>query len=387
MEKEESSCVKKKIAVLGSTGSIGTSTLSVVERLKEQMEVVALAAKSNVDLLEQQCRQFSPQLVAVYEPDAALVLQKRLPHQRVVAGMEGLLEVASFAAADTVVTAMSGTMGILPTAAALKSRKRVALANKEALVSAGEVMIALSAQYQSPILPVDSEHSAIFQCLQGQKSSSLRRIILTASGGPFFRMHKEQMSCITVEQALKHPTWKMGAKISIDSSTLMNKGLEVIEAHFLYQVPVEQIEVVIHPQSVVHSLVEFVDGSSLAQLSEPSMVLPIQYALTYPTRQETKLPYLDLMRYHSLEFISPDLEKFPCLALAYHAAKEGGSLPCFMNAANEVLVHRFLAHEIRWEQIGTKLEKLLVSQKVLRGLSLEDLLEVDQEARKQAEKA
>lgn len=376
---------KKKIAILGSTGSIGVNTLKVADHLG--FEVKALAAHQNIDLLEIQAKEWRPELIAVYDQTKALELQKRLPQFEIVAGMEGLEAVAADSSAGLVVSAIAGTMGILPTVAAVKVGKDVALANKEVLVSAGEYLTKLKAKTGSKILPIDSEHSALFQCLQGQRLEEVRRIILTASGGPFRCYSEEKFTMITVEDALVHPSWRMGAKVTIDCSTLMNKGLEVIEAHWLFGVSVEQIEVVIHPQSVIHSMVEFIDGSMMAQLSEPNMIIPIQYALTYPHHQPGLLPPFDFTKARSLDFLPPDLEKFYCLELAFHALKEKGTLPCYMNAANEVLVDRFLKKEISWLEIGRKLAKLMTSHKSEKGIDLEKILAVDKMAREEATEA
>ena len=375
----------KTIALLGSTGSIGQNTLKVASHLG--IEVAALAAKSNIDLLEEQARRFSPQLIAVFDPDKALELTRRLPGVRVVSGMEGLLEVAACDAATDVVSAMSGTVGILPTATALNNKKRLLLANKEALVSAGEQMVKLAQENNVEIIPIDSEHSALFQCLQSTDKKTIHRLVLTASGGPFYKLSAEKLETITVDEALEHPTWNMGPKVTIDCSTLMNKGIEVIEAHYLFGLPIDQIDVVIHPQSVIHGMVQYVDGSTLAQLSDPHMIYPIQYALTHPARAPTQLKHLDLTQYGTLEFLPPDTKKFSCLQLAMDSLQAGGSMPCFMNAANEILVHRFLDKQISWNEIGKKLEKLMEKHTIEKELSLENVLAVDAEARSIALKA
>lgn len=373
-----------QIALLGSTGSIGCNTLEVVRHLAGRFQVVALAARSQIDLLEQQAKEFKPQLIAVYEESAAQELQKRLPHLRIVAGMEGLLEAASLSCADTVVSAMTGTIGILPTVAAIRARKQIALANKEVLVSAGKYVMKLAQEMGVKVLPIDSEHSALFQCLNHEKLASVRRLMVTASGGPFLNRSVEDFAAITPEMALNHPNWKMGPKVTVDSSNLMNKGLEVIEAHFLFDIPVEQIEVVIHPQSVVHSMVEYVDGSILAQMSEPHMLFPIQYALTYPERLPGILKPFDVKRFSKLEFFEPDTKRFPCLALAFEALHQGGTAPCFLNAANEVLVHRFLKGQIAWTEISRKLETLMLAHAVEQELDLNKILATDTLARESA---
>lgn len=374
----------KRIAVLGSTGSIGVNTLNVARHLPEEIKVEALAAHSNIDLLEKQAREFHPSLIAVYDEKKAIELQKRLPSFEVIAGIEGLKAVASHSQVDFVVSAMVGTLGLVPTLEAIEAGKNVGLANKEALVSGGALVIERAKAKGCRILPIDSEHSAIFQCLEGEGKSALRRIILTASGGPFRNHTFEQLSTVTVEDALGHPTWKMGPKITVDCSTLMNKGLEMIEAHWLFAMDPAQIHVVFHPQSIIHSMVEFVDGSMIAQLSEPSMIVPIQYALTYPKRFSSTHPAFDFTKAASLQFFPPDMQKFRCLQLAYDALEVGGSMPGYMNAANEVLVEAFLAKRLSWLQISAKLESLMQQHAVQSVDSLEAILAVDALARKQA---
>lgn len=376
---------KKRIAILGSTGSIGRSTLEVVRNLKDKLSVTVLAGGSNIDLLEQQAKEFSPKLIAVYDEKKALELKARLPSVPVVGGMQGLIEAATFSDMDILLSAITGAIGIRPTVAAIKAGKTIALANKEVLVAAGECVMALAKEQNVTILPVDSEHSALFQCLQSSKQKEVRRLIITASGGPFYKLAKEEMENLSVEDALKHPTWSMGSKITIDSSTLMNKGLEVIEASYLFGIPVEQIDVVIHPQSVIHSMVEFVDGSMLSQMSQPTMLVPIQYALTCPSRYPGIIPPFDFRRYPSLEFIVPEQRKFVCLELAFEALRQGGSMPCYLNAANEVLVQRFLNKKISWLDISRKLEKLCLSHKVEKQMDLEKVFAIDASAREQAQ--
>jgi 1-deoxy-D-xylulose-5-phosphate reductoisomerase len=374
----------KKISVLGSTGSIGCSALNVVAHLPDELEIVALAARRNIDLLEKQAKQFKPKLVAVFEEDKAKELSARLPGIRVVAGMEGLLEAATLSDADFVVSALVGTIGLRPTIATIEAGITVGLANKEALVSGGALVMDLAKQNGVPIIPIDSEHSAIFQCLQSGKAGEVHRIILTSSGGPFREFSEEQLASVTVKQALNHPTWTMGPKVTIDSSTLMNKGLEVIEAHWLFGMSPEEIDVVIHPQSIIHSLVEFRDNSSIAQIGAPEMVTPIQYALTYPDRHVGTLPPFNLAAQGTLNFSTPDKKKFRCLGLAYEAIARGGTLPCYMNAANEALVERFLAGEIRWQEIAQRLEALMERHSVSSELSLDSILACDAEARQEA---
>lgn len=374
----------KRISIIGSTGSIGQNTLKIIKHLKNELEVVAIAAHSNIDLLEVQAKEFLPKLIAVYDESKALELKKRLPGFEIVSGMEGVKAVATFENADFVVSSMTGTLGLIPTVAAIQAGKDVGLANKEALVSGGDLVMRLVKEKKCRLLPIDSEHSAIFQCLHGEKKSELRRLILTASGGPFRLFSKEELSNVTLEQALSHPTWKMGPKVTIDSSTLMNKGLEVIEAHYLFDVPGEKIDVVIHPESIIHSMCEFVDGSTLAQMGAPSMIVPIQYAMTYPNRSPGLMEPFNFLKHRNLSFYLPDLDKFRCLKLAFEALKVKMSLTCYMNAANEVLVGRFLKKEISWNQIGEKLENLMIHHQPEDVLSIDAILAVDEQARQEA---
>lgn len=376
--------MSKKIAILGSTGSIGNSTLQVIDHLGEEFQVSVLAAHSNIEVLEAQVKKFRPKVVAVYDLAAAQQLEKRLPGQKILKGPEGVVEAAAFGDSDIVVSAIVGTLGLAPTIAAIEAGKTIALANKEALVSGGKFVVDLAKSKGVSLIPVDSEHSALFQCLQGNRHQDIRRLILTASGGPFRTYSLDQLKAITPEQALKHPNWSMGPKVTIDSSTLMNKGLELIEAYWLFQVPLEKIDVVVHPQSLIHSMVEYCDGSMMAQMSEPSMLVPIQYALTYPERREGILKPFDFIRFQKLEFSYPDFSKFRALALAIEAIKNGQSYSCFMNAANEVLVERFLNREFGWLQIAEKLETLMNRHTPQPLHSLEEILTVDNMARAQA---
>lgn len=376
--------MSKKIALLGSTGSIGLSTLQVVDHLGPGFQITALAAHSNIDLLESQVKKYRPKWVAVYDEASGRELAKRLSGFNVLIGSEGVVEAAASSDADVVVSAIAGTLGLAPTIAAIKARKTIALANKEALVSGGSFVVELARKNQVPLIPVDSEHSALFQCLQGNRPSDVRRLILTASGGPFLNYSSEQLKEITPENALKHPNWSMGAKITIDSSTLMNKGLEYIEAYWLFQVPLDQIDIVIHPQSVIHSMVEYRDGSMMAQMSAPSMLVPIQYALTFPERREGLLKPFDFIRYPKLEFSYPDFSKFRALKLAMESIKKGQSYPCFMNAANEILVGRFLKKEFGWLEIAEKLQELMDRHQPQELNSLEEMLTIDNLARAQA---
>ncbi len=377
----------KRIAIIGSTGSIGESTLAVARHLgSDKIKVVALAGNRNIDLLEKQIAEFHPSIVAVGDKAKALQLQARLPDgkTRVLGGMEGIVAAATDRDVDFVVSALSGTAGLAPTVAAIKAKKGIGLANKEALVSGGSLIMSLVKENGVPLIPIDSEHSALFQCLNGENLNRVNRLILTASGGPFRSWPVEQLRQITIDQALAHPNWKMGPKITIDCSTLMNKGLEAIEAHWLFDMPYHKIEVVIHPQSIIHSMVEFADASMKAQMSVPTMLIPIQYALTYPERAPGLIKPFDFTKNGTLEFHAPDLDKFRCLQLSFNAVRVGKSLPCYMNAANEVLVHRFLTKQISWLEIGEKLENLMEAHQAVKSDSLDHILSIDQQARKEA---
>jgi len=373
----------KRLAILGSTGSIGTQTLSLVEAFPQEFRVIALASRRNVPLLAEQIRKFSPRLVAVEKEGLAEDLRRRLSglEVEVLWGPEALVSLAIAPDVDLVVSAMVGTAGLLPTMAAIEAKKDVALANKEVLVMGGELVMAAAKARDVRILPIDSEHSAIFQCLSGGRGEEIKRVILTASGGPFRDLPLERFAGISPEEALRHPTWSMGPKVTIDSATLMNKGLEVIEAKWLFDLKVSQIEVLVHPQSIVHSMVEFIDGSFLAQLSITDMRLPILYALSYPERRRNTLPTLDLTRVSSLTFEPVDQEKFPCLSLAYWAAEVGGTLPTVLNAANEVAVSLFLAKRIGFNDIPSLVEKAMGAHKVRKLRSIEEALEVDRQVR------
>lgn len=372
----------KIIALLGATGSIGRQTLEVARELG--LTVAALTAHTNIGLLERQARQFRPRLAAVYDAAAAAVLRDRLSDTdiEVLAGEEGLLAAATLAEADTLVTAVMGSVGLAPTLAAIRQGKRIALANKETLVCAGELVMSAAAEYGAEIIPVDSEHSAVFQCLQGCRDrGEVRRILLTCSGGPFYGKTHDQLEHVTAADALRHPNWHMGAKITIDSATLMNKGLEVIEAMRLYALPVEQVQPVIHRQSIVHSLVEFRDGALLAQLGTPDMKLPIRYALTYPYRAETPDAPLDLLQCGALTFAAPDEDAFPCLRLARQCGKTGGTSCAILNGANEAAVALFLRGDIGFNDIHRCVERALSRLAVKYQPSLADILEADRAAR------
>ena len=370
--------MSKCISVLGSTGSIGRQTLQVAEELG--LRVAALTAGRQIDLLEQQARQFRPCLAAVYEEATARELRERLKDLpiQVMSGMEGLLAAAELAESDTVVTAVMGSVGLEPTLAAIRKKKRIALANKETLVCAGELVMAEAKKYGAEIVPVDSEHSAIFQSLQGCRDrSEIKRLLLTCSGGPFFGKSFAELEHMTAGDALRHPNWTMGAKITIDSATLMNKGLEIIEAMRLYGLPLSQVEAVIHRQSIVHSLVEFRDGAMLAQLGTPDMKLPIQYALYYPERRFLPGDRVDFWTLGKLEFEKPDTDTFYGLELAYEAGRKGGSLPTVFNAANELAVSKFLNREIKYLEITEIIEDCMKAHKNIENPTLEQILETE----------
>ena len=370
------------ISILGSTGSIGRQTLSVAEHLGVQ--VCALTANGNVDRIEEQARQFRPKLCVMMDPEAADELKKRLSGTGIAvrSGMEGLIEAASMDEAETVITAVMGVVGLRPTLAAIQVKKRIGLANKETLVCAGELVMAAAEQYGAEIVPVDSEHSAIFQCLMGCRDrSEIKRLILTASGGPFYGKTFAELESIKKEDAFKHPTWTMGQKITIDSATMMNKGLEVIEAMRLYHLPLFQVDVVIHPGSIVHSLVEFCDGAIMAQLGVPDMRIPIQLALTYPNRLPSPAKPLDLLSCGPLNFLPPDQENFPCLKYAKEAVTTGGTACAILNGANEAAVGMFLKDEIGFNDIPRKVRHALDTVPVKQNPTLEDILEADRLAR------
>lgn len=377
----------RKISILGSTGSIGTQTLEVVEIL-ENIKVMAITGNSNVKLLEEQARKFQPELIAVMDEKNAEILKEKLSdlNIRVVSGMDGLVEAATYEGVDTVVTSVVGNVGLKPTFEAIRAGKNIALANKETLVSAGQLVMDLAKKHNINIYPVDSEHSAIFQSLQGNEGNKIERILLTASGGPFRGKNREELLHVTAADALKHPNWSMGNKITIDSATLMNKGLEVMEAKWLFGVDVDQIEVLVHPQSIVHSAVEYEDGAIVAQLGEPDMRVPIQYALTYPKRIKNPFPRVDFTQRNNLTFDKPDMETFKCLSLAYRALKTGGTLPAVLNGANEVAVARFLKGEIGFLDIPELIEQTMDAYTVKYEYTLEDLLEADAWAKDYAAK-
>lgn len=373
---------RKKITILGSTGSIGTQALQVVRRLGFELE--AISANVSVDLAEKQAREFSPRYAVMMEPAAAADLKIRLADTgtRVLCGMQGLCQIASLPENDLVLNSVVGMIGLRPTLAAIEAGTDVALANKETLVAAGQLVMAAARRKKGKILPVDSEHSAIFQCLQGNpKRDALHKIILTASGGPFFGKKRGELEQVTVEQALRHPNWVMGAKLTIDSATLMNKGLEMIEASWLFEKPVDSIEVLVHRESVIHSMIEYVDGSCIAQLGTPDMQIPIQYALTYPARVPSEVRPLSLADIGKLTFFYPDLKTFSCLRACIDAARMGGLYPCAANAANEEAVALFREGRIRFLQIGELVEKAAFSQRMPLDYTLEDVFWAEEEAR------
>ena len=370
----------KKITLLGSTGSIGTQTLEVLDYLNEY-EVLALAAGKNVQLLAQQIEKYHPKRVSVQREEDVKFIKSKFPNLEVLWGLDGLMEICSDTKNDIILVATSGKIGLKPTLRAIENKIDIALANKETLVMAGDIVMKKARENGVKILPVDSEHSAILQCL-GDKNNDAYRLIITASGGPFLNKTREEMEKSNALEALKHPRWHMGRKITIDSATLMNKGLEVIEAHHLFNMDYDDIKVVIHPQSLVHSFVEFIDGSMLAQVGFPSMHIPIQYALTYPKRQKgIKTNGFSLFG-QSMTFEKPDFKKFPCLQMAYNAGKKGGSAPIVLNAANEVAVNDFLTGKISFLDIEKTVEKALCEHNIIYNLSLDDIFEIDNEIRK-----
>ena len=374
----------KYISILGSTGSIGTQTLDVVREHSDKINVTAISGNKNIELLKEQIIEFKPHICCVMDENNAFALKKMLPSHiktEIISGMEGLIATAEYEKSETIVTAVSGMIGLKPTAAAIKKGKTIALANKETLVTGGKYIMDLSKKYNSTILPVDSEHSAIFQCLMANGKKAINKILLTASGGPFRGKNEEYLKTVTTEDALKHPSWSMGKKITIDSATLMNKGLEVIEAKFLFDIEPEKIEVVVHPQSIVHSGVEFKDHSTIAQLGLPDMRIPIQFALFYPHRIENSYESLSLSEIGALTFEKPDLKTFKCLSLAFEALKAGGTMPAVLNASNEVCVKLFLDKKISFLDIGNLNEKVMLSHSPSEIDSIETILEAEKFAK------
>ena len=369
----------KNVVLLGSTGSIGTSTIKVAEDLPGRIRLVGLGAGNNVEMLHEQAEKFRPEAISITDP--AKAEQLRAHHPQVFAGPEGLINLATLPSADIVLIAIVGTAGLKPALAAIRAGKDIAVASKEILVMAGEIVMREAAAHGVRVLAVDSEHSAIFQCLDGKPTDSVRRLLLTASGGPFRNTPKEEFSKITVERALKHPSWVMGKKITIDSATLFNKGLEMIEARWLFGIGMDRVDVVIHPQSIIHSMVEFVDGSIIAQLSTPDMCLPIQYALTYPERVSSQRVQTNFARIASLTFEQPDTDRFPALKLARQAGETGGTLPAVLNAANEIAVEAFCARKIRFDQIPELVTLTMNRHQTISQPTLDQILEADAWAR------
>ena len=370
----------RKISILGSTGSIGTQTLDVVRKLPGEFKICVLATNSNVELFSKQVEEFQPELAVLADEDAykKFTAEKTFANTKVEGGRQAFIDAAGYGDAESVVTSMSGFAGLEPTINAISHGKNIALANKETLVVAGEIIVNMAKDFNVKIFPVDREHGAIFQCLQGENSNDVEKILLTASGGPFRGKNLDELKDVTINEVLAHPTWNMGKKITVDSATLVNKGLEVIEAHWLYGVDYDNIQVVIHPQSIVHSMVEFRDGSIIAQLAEPDMRLPIQYALTFPNRLPSPINRLNFWQMKDLTFEEPDVKTFRGLKLAYEAGKIGGTMPCVLNAANEVAVNAFLRGEIKFLQIYDVIENALESHAVLKNpspgvLKVEDL--------------
>lgn len=374
---------KQTVAILGSTGSIGTQTLDVIDRHSELFEVYALTAHSNIDLLVEQAKRYRPEVVAIADERHYKTLREALDGLpvKVFAGADSICQIAAMSPIDTVVTAMVGYSGLLPTVRAIEAGKKIALANKETLVVAGELITDLALRNRVDIIPIDSEHSAIFQCLVGENENSVEKLILTASGGAFRDTPKDDLRLATAADALRHPTWKMGAKITIDSATMMNKGFEVIEARWFFDIPIDKIEVIIHPQSIVHSMVQFCDGSIKAQLGQPDMRHPIQYALTFPDRLDAQVERANLADIHQLTFEKPDYEKFRNLRLAYDALRRGGNIPCILNAANEVAVDAFLKGKIGFFAMSDIIEQTISETAFISSPTLDDYIATDREAR------
>ena len=375
----------KSLSILGSTGSIGTQTLDIARNNPDEFKIIGLTANNNIEILKKQINEFNPEAVAVMNEEKADELKKDIDIN-VYSGIDGIIKIATLNEADTVINSLVGSIGVKPTIEAIKSKKNIALANKETLVTAGSVVIEEVKKNNVNLMPIDSEHSAIFQCLNGENINDVNKIIITCSGGAFKNLTKQQLEKATAEDALQHPTWNMGNKITIDSATLMNKGFEVIEAHWLYNLPYEKIDVVIHPKSIIHSLVEFKDNSVLAQLGNPDMKIPIQYALSYPKRFNSDSKKLNLTEIKNLSFSEPDFELFPCLKYAYDAGKTGGTLPAVLNAANEVLVHAFLENKIKFLDIPKLINKMMDSHNVIKNPDLNQILDVDKKVKEDTKK-
>ena len=377
---------QENIAILGSTGSIGKNSIEVIANFPDQFKVSYLTVNNNIDALCDQVRRFKPKGVVVLDRNSAAECKKRFDGAtEVLVGEEGLEEIVQRNDVDVVISSLVGFAGLKPTIAAIRAKKKIALANKETLVVAGEIIMRLVKETGGILIPVDSEHSAIFQCLVGESGSSVAKIILTASGGPFLNTPKDMLKKVSVEQALHHPNWKMGNKVTIDSATLMNKGMEVIEARWLFGIPPERIDVVIHPQSIIHSMVEFIDGSVKAQLGMPDMKIPIQYALTYPERAASNVARVDFTKLREMTFFPPDIERFQCLRLAYDALNEGGTMPAALNAANEIAVRRFLEGKIAFQQIPETICRTMEHHNVTGRPTLDDIIAADASARRFAE--
>ena len=374
----------KKLSILGSTGSIGTQTLDIVRNNPDEFRVVGLTANKNIELLKNQINEFKPEAVGVMDEEKADLLKQNVDIN-VYSGIEGIIKIASLNEIDTVVNSLVGSVGVKPTVEAIRNKKNIALANKETLVTAGSVVMEEVKKNNVRLMPIDSEHSAIFQCLNNENVNDVNEITITASGGPFKNYSKAQLENVTVQDALRHPTWNMGNKITIDSATLMNKGFEVIEAHWLYDIPYEKVEVVIHPQSIIHSLVEFKDNSTLAQLSLPDMKLPIQYALSYPKRLPLNIKKLNLMEVKNLSFEKPNFELFPCLGYAYDAGNKSGTLPAVLNAANEAAVYAFLDNKIKFLDIHRLINKMMQKHNIIKNPNLNQILDVDKKIKEETQ--
>lgn len=384
----------KKLSVLGSTGSIGTQTLEIVKNNPKEFKIIGLTTNNNIELLKKQIKEFAPEAVAVMDGEKADLLKKEVG-LNVYSGIDGLIKIAKLNEADTVINSLVGSIGVKPTIEAIKSKKNIALANKETLVTAGSIVMEEVKKNNVNLMPIDSEHSAIFQCLNNnfdkivnnnEIANEVNKIIITCSGGAFKNLTKGQLENVTAKDALKHPTWNMGNKITIDSATLMNKGFEVIEAHWLYNMPYEKIEVLMHPQSIIHSLVEFKDNSVLAQLGNPDMKIPIQYALSYPKRFSSNSKKLNLAEIKNLSFSKPNLDLFPCLKYAYDAGIQGGTLPAVLNAANEIAVYAFLDNKIKFLDIPKLINKIMHEHKIIKNPDLKEILDVDKKVKEETKK-
>lgn len=375
----------KKIVILGSTGSIGKAALSIIDRMPEKFKVIGLSAYDNVDILRKQAVKYKSEYICISNKEKAKKV-KTLKNTKIFTGYEGLIRLASLKKADMILIAVVGAAGLLPLLSAIRAGKKIALANKESLIIAGDIINRERKKYKSQIIPVDSEHSAIFQILQSKDINSVKKIIITASGGPFKDFPKNKLHRITVSQALAHPTWKMGPKITIDSATMVNKGLEVIEAHYLFNIPYDKIEVIIHPQSIIHGMVEFTDGSVFAQMSQPDMRMPIIYALSYPERANMKINMLDIKKVDHFDFYKLDLEKFPAFSLALKAGRIGGTMPACMNAANEIAVQSFLNKKIKFNEIAYYISKAMKAHKSIFKPDISDIIRIDNAVREYVQK-